>query len=119
MSISSFKLSAVAALIGATIAIPVDQAGAFTLSAPSTSPRASLDTVQWHHGGGWHGGGWHGGWGPGAVIGGLAAGALVGGALAAPYYGYGYGYPYYGGGPYGGCWRRVWGYYGWQWARVC
>jgi hypothetical protein len=128
MSTFSYRLSAIAALISAaTLALPADQASAFTLSASpeQTFTSTGIEKTQWHHGGGgwhgggWHGGGWHGGWGPGAVIGGLAAGAIVGGALAAPYYGYGYGYPYYGYGPYGGCWRRVWGYYGWQWARVC
>src|SRR5271170_3427518 len=110
-------------------------AGAFALSpeylsAPTTDQstiavyREGVDAPKidnvWYCRWGCRGYGWrHGGWGwrgP-AVVGGLAAGAIIGGALAAPYYAGG---PYYGGpGPYGGCWRRVWGYYGWQWVRYC
>jgi hypothetical protein len=114
MSRSNYKLSAVAALVSAAmLTLPLDQASAFTLSASHQSfASAPVEKTWWRGGWGWRGGRW-GWWGPGAVIGGLAAGAIVGSALAAPYYGY----P----GPYGygGCWRRVWGYYGWQWARVC
>jgi hypothetical protein len=114
MSISNFKFSAVAELIGATITLPVDQAGAFTLSAPSALAPATLETVQWRHGGGWHGG-----WAP-ALSSAVSRPELSSAARwRLPIAVNGYGYPYYGGGPYGGCWRRVWGYYGWQWARVC
>jgi len=123
MTKAGHTLSATAAIASAAmLALPTGEASAFTLSAPSKQAvtSAPIENAQWHHGGGWHGGGWRAGWGPGAVFGGLAAGAIIGGALAAPYYGYGYGYGYpYAYGAYDGCWRRVWGYYGWRWARVC
>jgi len=124
MRISSLKSRAMLA-VGAAMSLiaACGPASAFTAS-PETLPavqadqstiavyREGVDTPKVEHVWcRWGRCGW--GWGPGAVIGGLAAGALVGGALAAPYYGGG---PYY---PYGGCMRRVWGYYGWQWVRVC
>jgi hypothetical protein len=102
-------------------------AGAFAvspeyLSAPTTDQstiavyREGVDAPKvdnvWFCRWGCRGYGWRRGWGWGApaVVGGLAAGAIIGGALAAPYYA----------GPYnGGCWRRAWGYYGWQWVRYC
>jgi hypothetical protein len=123
--------SGISALVGAaTLALPLNSASAFTLSAPSREPAAAVEKIQYRHGvgGGFHGGygyrggygyhhGWGGwGWGPGAVIGGLAAGAIVGSALAAPYY---YGPGYYGPGYYGPCWRWVAGPWGWHWARFC
>ena len=95
------------AMIGATMN---ESASAFTLASPSIGEQFStaghVDKVWW----GWRGGGGYGyrgwgyrpwGWGPGA----FAAGAVVGGAAAAA--------------AYNGCWRRVWGPYGWHWARVC
>ena len=64
---------------------------------------AHVDKVWWCRWGcGW---GWRPyGWGAPAVAAGVVAGAAVAAAATAP--------------P-PGCWRRVWGYYGWRWARVC
>jgi hypothetical protein len=68
----------------------------------STEPASA-----WWHGGyggyGWHGGWGHPGWGYGYRRWGWGGG-------------YGYGYGAYGGGY---CLRRVWGPWGWHWARVC
>jgi hypothetical protein len=107
----SLASSTVAVLAGASMmALSMSPTSAFTLSTPTLNQAdasSQISKVWW----GWRGGRW-GWWGPGAVIGGLAAGAIVGSAIAAP--------PYYGPGPYyGGCWRRVWGQWGWRWVRVC
>ena len=121
LSFSTKALGAIAgvAMLSATMSAP---ASAFTLASPSIGDHFSAGQVDkvwwgWRGGGwGWRGGwgyrpwgwgyrpwGWRGGWGwgPGA----FAAGAVVGTAAAAA--------------AYNGCWRRVWGPYGWQWARVC
>jgi hypothetical protein len=91
------------AMLGATMSEP---ASAFTIASPSMGEHFSaaghVDKVWWCR---WNcGWGWRRpwGWGPGAVV----AGAVVGTAAAAAAYN-------------NRCWRRVWGPYGWQWARVC
>jgi hypothetical protein len=114
MPMRTLAKSVVSVVVGASmLALSLDSASAFTLSAPSAERQAAspqVDKVWW----GYRGGHW--GWWPGAVVGGLAAGAIVGSAVAAshPYYG-----PYYGPGYYGPCWRWVAGPWGWHWARFC
>lgn len=119
---------------------------AATLMTSTVAMTAQADARGWggrgYHGGGWGGRGYYGGgyrrggFGWGGAGAGLAAGLALGALAARPAYGYGYGGGYYGGGyapayyggygyapAYygGGCYwkpRRVWGPYGWQYARV-
>jgi hypothetical protein len=128
------RLSAVLAS-AAMLAASMEPAPAFTLAAPSLEQSvaaAQIEKAWWRR---W-GCGWGCGWGPLGIVGAagaLAAGAVVGTtvgvgrAIAGPpyygpayygpgYYGPGYYGPAYG---YGPCWRRVWGPWGWQWARAC
>lgn len=105
-------------------------------AAPSAVVEARWGWGGGWRGGGWRGGGWGRGWGAGAFVGGLAAGAIIASSSYGyyqnayyggyPYYGayapgyltysyaepYAYGptYPVYGGGYYGGYYRRA--YYG-------
>jgi hypothetical protein len=115
MSVRNLAIRSIAALTGAAMcALSLNPASALTIPAPTADrlvAPAQVDKVYWRRG-------W--GWGPGAVIGGLAAGALLG-SYYGGYYGPGYAPGYYGPGPdyYGACWRRVWGPFGWRWARLC
>jgi len=120
MSFRNLTGRSIAALAGvAILAVTLSPAEALTLPGPSLAPpvaEAQIDKAFWRHGGGW-GRGRGFGWGAGALVGGLAAGALIGSYYGPGYYGYGPGY-YYGPG-YDPCLRRVWGPWGWRWARVC
>jgi hypothetical protein len=106
MSTRGYLGRSVAALASISmLAVSVDPASAFTLTAPSLQQHfvsAEVQNVWWCR---WNCGrpGW--GWGP-ALVGGLVAGAVVGAAVAAPHR--------------DPCWQRWVGPYGdVEWRRTC